>query len=89
MLGNVSEWVSDFYGPYSPGAQTDPQTTAGEKRIARGGSWEFRRGRGARFGPFHAHGWQQAIARFALRGPIGAAPASRAYLFAGAPGRAA
>jgi len=41
MLGNVSEWVSDFYGPYSPGAQTDPQTTAGEKRIARGGSWEF------------------------------------------------
>jgi len=40
MSGNVSEWVSDWYGKYSAEAKTDPQgPSSGSKRIARGGSW--------------------------------------------------
>lgn len=40
MSGNVWEWVSDFYGPYSFGKQTDPQgQDFGINRSMRGGSW--------------------------------------------------
>ena len=40
MSGNVSEWVSDWYGPYGVGAaQVDPSGPAfGEFRVHRGGS---------------------------------------------------
>jgi formylglycine-generating enzyme required for sulfatase activity len=40
MLGNVWEWVNDWYGSYSGNAQTDPTglvTASG--RVVRGGSW--------------------------------------------------
>ena len=41
MHGNVSEWASDYYGPYTGASQTDPQghrsTGAEEWRVARGG----------------------------------------------------
>ena len=41
MYGNVSEWVSDWYGPYSGETVEDPLgPLEGEKRIRRGGSWK-------------------------------------------------
>ena len=42
--GNVWEWTSDWYGPYSEtfAANIDPRgPAAGEKRVIRGGSWFF------------------------------------------------
>jgi formylglycine-generating enzyme required for sulfatase activity len=40
MHGNVSEWCSDWYGPYSNSPQTDPQgPSSGSSRVLRGGSW--------------------------------------------------
>jgi formylglycine-generating enzyme required for sulfatase activity len=40
MAGNVCEWVNDWYGSYSSGAQTDPTgPTTGSSRVLRGGSW--------------------------------------------------
>jgi formylglycine-generating enzyme required for sulfatase activity len=40
MLGNVLEWVTDWYGAYPSGAATDPQGAAsGQYRVLRGGSW--------------------------------------------------
>ena len=40
LSGNVSEWVADWYGSYSPGSQTDPTgPTSGDGRVRRGGSW--------------------------------------------------
>jgi hypothetical protein len=40
MLGNVSEWCQDFYGPYLAEGQTDPHGPLfGKLRIVRGGSY--------------------------------------------------
>jgi len=40
-LGNVWEWVNDWYGSYSAGAQTNPQgPSSGSYRVLRGGSWD-------------------------------------------------
>jgi formylglycine-generating enzyme required for sulfatase activity len=40
MLGNAWQWVADWFGPYAPGAQTDPTGPAtGQLREPRGGSW--------------------------------------------------
>lgn len=40
MHGNVSEWVWDYYGPYSTKEQTDPTgPDAGVLRVYRGGGW--------------------------------------------------
>ena len=40
MQGNVSEWVADWYGPYSPAPQKDPKGPAsGTERVRRGGSF--------------------------------------------------
>lgn len=49
MLGNVFEWVADWYSDYTPGSATDPQGPAramdeiyGSKmRALRGGAWNL------------------------------------------------
>jgi formylglycine-generating enzyme required for sulfatase activity len=42
MSGNVWEWVSDWYGKYSEGAQTNPAgPSSGSLRVNRGGSWYY------------------------------------------------
>ena len=42
MHGNVWEWVSDWYAPYSSEQAIDPQgPQAGRKKVIRGGSWYF------------------------------------------------
>ena len=40
MLGNVWEWVQDWYGEYPSGSVTDPSgPSSGSFRVIRGGSW--------------------------------------------------
>jgi Tol biopolymer transport system component/formylglycine-generating enzyme required for sulfatase activity len=40
LSGNVWEWTGDWYGPYSPGTQTDPGgPMTGTYKVIRGGSW--------------------------------------------------
>ena len=40
LVGNVEEWNSDWYGPYSANASADPEGAAnGTKRALRGNSW--------------------------------------------------
>ncbi|MCB1086908.1 MAG: SUMF1/EgtB/PvdO family nonheme iron enzyme [Verrucomicrobiae bacterium] len=40
MIGNVSEWCSDWYGSYPEGKAIDPRgANAGEFRVFRGGNW--------------------------------------------------
>ncbi|MBM4342798.1 MAG: SUMF1/EgtB/PvdO family nonheme iron enzyme [Deltaproteobacteria bacterium] len=42
MLGNVAEWVWDWYAAYPTTAQVDPTgPKGGENRVYRGGSWRY------------------------------------------------
>jgi formylglycine-generating enzyme required for sulfatase activity len=44
MLGNVWEWVADWYADYSAGAATDPRGASnGIYRVLRGGCWNVSR----------------------------------------------
>ena len=43
MVGNVWQWCSDLYGPYSSSSKNDPtgpSSTLGNNRCVRGGSWD-------------------------------------------------
>ena len=43
MIGNVYQWCSDWYGPYSSTSQADPQgplSSSDSSRCVRGGSWK-------------------------------------------------
>jgi formylglycine-generating enzyme required for sulfatase activity len=43
MTGNVTEWCSDWYGPYSDENQVDPiGANSGTGRVLRGGSWNYK-----------------------------------------------
>jgi formylglycine-generating enzyme required for sulfatase activity len=40
VVGNVWEWVSDFYGDYTKDEQTDPKgPETGDQKVIRGGAW--------------------------------------------------
>jgi formylglycine-generating enzyme required for sulfatase activity len=40
ILGNVREWVADWYGPYAAADAVDPRgPQTGQFRVGRGGSW--------------------------------------------------
>jgi formylglycine-generating enzyme required for sulfatase activity/serine/threonine protein kinase len=40
VVGNVWEWVGDWYGPYGPDDEKDPKgPDKGEARVIRGGAW--------------------------------------------------
>jgi formylglycine-generating enzyme required for sulfatase activity len=42
MSGNVNEWCSDWFGPYTSEPQTNPQGPAtGKEHVYRGGSWWY------------------------------------------------
>ncbi|MEE8433483.1 MAG: SUMF1/EgtB/PvdO family nonheme iron enzyme, partial [bacterium] len=41
MMGNMAEWVSDWYGPYLPSQEGNPTGPAsGAEKVIRGGSWQ-------------------------------------------------
>ncbi|MCX5660995.1 MAG: endo-1,3-alpha-glucanase family glycosylhydrolase [Planctomycetota bacterium] len=42
LSGNLCQWCSDWFQPYAAEAQTNPlNTTKGEHRVVRGGSWGY------------------------------------------------
>ncbi len=42
MLGNVYEWVWDWYASYKSGSATNPRgLSKGSRRVFRGGGWDY------------------------------------------------
>jgi formylglycine-generating enzyme required for sulfatase activity len=65
LAGNVAEWVSDYFGPYLPGPQTNPTGPAGP--LAGGSSFRVVRGGGYRDPPPQLRGAARQIADAATR----------------------
>jgi formylglycine-generating enzyme required for sulfatase activity len=70
MLGNVWEWVEDFFGEYGSGPATDPQgPKAGTLRVLRGGSWSHYPGHARASCRYrHGPGLQFDVVGFRCRG---------------------
>ncbi len=67
MMGNLWEWVSDWYGPYPAGAAIDPTGPgSGEKKVYRGGSW-FNEPEALRIPNRNAHPPDQAFTNAGFR----------------------
>lgn len=67
MSGNVCEWCSDRYGPYSSSAVTDPTGPSSGDYLDRGGCWQNNTWRVVQRGSFRSSGQYDNFAIHGLR----------------------
>jgi sulfatase modifying factor 1 len=67
MSGNVEEWCSDWYGPYSSSSEVNPSgAPRGPGRVIRGGSWDYTFGVANRWEAFQGFDWDEVGFRLVL-----------------------
>lgn len=67
LAGNVAEWVSDYFGPYGPGPQTNPTGAPGP--LATGPTLRVVRGGDHRSDPIQLRSAARQVADASLRAP--------------------